>query len=134
MKTHFLVALSVALACGGCATTQPSGASADGTAGSGTVVQAGDANLSCSQIAEEAAGLSQRMGDNTPGRLGAAVDVAKAGAALLIPGAGLVIAGANAVTDPERRRREVEAQGLRDRWNYLNGLYIAGDCMQNTGG
>lgn len=131
MKTHILVA--VALICGGCATTQPSGAGVDGTAGSGTVVQAGDANLSCTQIADEAAGLSERMGDNTPGRLGAAVDVAKAGAALLIPGAGLVMAGANALTDGERQRREAEAQALRDRWNYLNGLYIAGDCMQNAG-
>ena len=130
MKAHFLV--SVALICSGCATQQPAGAGADGSAGSGTVVQAGDANLSCTQIADEAAGLSERMGANTPGRLGAAVDVAKAGAAMLIPGAGLVIAGANAVTEPERQRREAEAQALRDRWNYLNGLYIAGDCMQGA--
>lgn len=132
MKAHILVA--VALICGGCATKQPSGAGVDGTAGSGTVVQAGDANLSCTQIADEAAGLSERMGANTPGRLGAAVDVAKAGAALLIPGAGLVMAGADALTDGERQRREAEAQAMRDRWNYLNGLYIAGDCMQNAGG
>ncbi|MBW8303455.1 MAG: hypothetical protein K0M78_05845 [Brevundimonas sp.] len=130
MKAHILVA--VALVCGGCATRQPAGAGADGSTGSGTVVQAGDANLSCTQIADEAAGLSQQMGDNTPGPLGAAVDVAKAGAAMLIPGAGLVIAGANAATEPERQRREAEAQALRDRWNYLNGLYIAGDCMQGA--
>ena len=134
MKAHFLVAVSVALVCGGCATKQPAGAGVDGTAGSGTVVKAGDASLSCAQIADEAAGLSERMGDNTPGRLGAAVDVARAGAALLIPGAGLVMAGADALTDGERRRREAEAQALRDRWNYLNGLYIAGDCMRNAGG
>jgi hypothetical protein len=133
VKAHFLAAVSLALVCGGCATTQPAGAGVDGSAGSGTVVQAGDANLSCTQIAEEAAGLSERMGDNTPGPLGAAVGVAKAGAALLIPGAGLVIAGADALTDGERQRREAEAQAMRDRWNYLNGLYIAGDCMQNTG-
>ncbi|MDI6624840.1 MAG: hypothetical protein QME55_08930 [Brevundimonas sp.] len=130
MKAHLF--LAAALICGGCATQQPAGAGADGTAGSGTVVQAGDANLTCVQIADEAATLSERMGDNTPGRLGAAVDVAKAGAAMLIPGAGLVIAGADALTDGERRRRELEAQALRDRWNYLNGLYIAGDCMQNA--
>lgn len=131
MKAHLLIA--VALVCGGCATKQPAGAGVDGSAGSGTVVQAGDANLSCVQIADEAAGLSERMGDNTPGPLGAAVGVAKAGAALLIPGAGLVIAGADALTDGERQRREAEAQALRDRWNYLNGLYIAGDCMQTAG-
>ena len=134
MKAHFLVALGLALACGGCATKQPAGAGVEGTAGSGTVVQAGDANLSCTQIADEAAGLSERMGANTPGRLGAAVDVAKAGAAMLIPGAGLVMAGADALTDGERQRREAEAQAMRDRWNYLNGLYIAGDCMRNTPG
>ena len=133
MKAHLFVA--AALLCAGCATPpQPSGAGADGTAGSGTVVRTGDANLSCVQIADEAAGLSERMGANTPGRLGAAVDVAKAGAAMLIPGAGLVMAGAEALTEPERQRREAEAEALKNRWHYLNGLYIAGDCMQNAGG
>ncbi|MDY6923392.1 MAG: hypothetical protein SWI22_05450 [Pseudomonadota bacterium] len=133
MKAHLLIA--AVLICGGCATSkQPAGAGADGSAGSGTVVKAGDANLSCIQIADEAAGLSQRMGADTPGRLGAAVEVARAGAAMLIPGAGLVMAGAEALTGPERERREAEAQALQNRWHYLNGLYIAGDCMQTTGG
>ena len=133
MKAHLF--LAAALVCGACATPpQPAGAGADGTAGSGTVVRTGDANLSCIQIADEAAGLSERMGGTAPGRLGAAVDVAKAGAAMLIPGAGLVMAGADALTGPERERRAAEAQALQNRWHYLNGLYIAGDCMQTTGG
>ncbi len=127
MKAHLFVA--AALICSGCATQQASGAAAP----TATVVEAGDANLTCIQIADEAASLSERMGENTPGRLGAAVDVAKAGAAMLIPGAGLVMAGADALTGPERQRREAEARALQNRWHYLNGLYIASDCLQNTG-
>ena len=129
MKAHLFVA--AALICGGCATQPSSGGGAE-AAPSATVVRTGDANLTCVQIADEAAGLSQRMGGNAPGRLGAAVDVAKAGAAALIPGAGLLMAGADALAEPERQRREAEAQALQNRWHYLNGLYMAGDCTQNA--
>jgi len=125
VKAHLFVA--AALICGGCATQQ-----ASGEAASATVVRTGDENLTCRQIADEAAGLSQRMGGNTPGPLGAMSGVARAGAAALIPGAGLVIAGADALTAPERERREAEALALQNRWHYLNGLYIAGDCMKNA--
>jgi hypothetical protein len=128
VKAHLFVA--AALICSGCATQQAS--SAAGTAASATTVRTGDANLTCRQIADEAAGLSQRMGGTAPGTLGAAVDVAKAGAAMLIPGAGLLIAGADALTEPERQRRAAEAAAAQNRWHYLNGLYIAGDCMQNA--
>jgi hypothetical protein len=125
VKAHLFVA--AALICGGCATQQ-----ASGTAASATTVRTGDTNLTCAQIADEAAGLSERMGGNAPGRLGAAVDVAKAGAAMLIPGAGLVIAGADALSEPERQRRAAEAATAQNRWHYLNGLYIANDCMQGA--
>ena len=125
MKAHLFVAAALIL--GGCATHSSSGAAA----GSASVGRAGDANMTCVQIADEAAALSQRMG-GTPngGVLGAASGVAKAGASMLIPGAGLVIAGADALTAPERERREAEAAAMQGRWHYLSGLYTAKRCLQ----
>lgn len=117
MKAHLLVAAALAL--GGCAT-------AGGEAQ--PVMRAGDANLTCRQIADEAATLSERMGGTPTG--GALGGVAKAGAAALIPGAGLVMAGVNALNAPERARREAD----ENRWHYLNGLYTARHCLQNPRG
>lgn len=79
--------------------------------------------MTCRQIADEAATLSARMG-GTPG--GAALGVARAGAAALIPGAGLVIAGVDALGAPDRARKEAD----ENRWHYLNGLYTANNCLQ----
>ena len=118
MKAHLFVV--AALVCAGCA----SGPASDGA--STTVVRAGDANLTCPQIATEAATLSARMGGTPTG--GALGTVAKAGAAALIPGAGLVMAGVNALNAPERARREAD----ENRWHYLNGLYTANNCMQGA--
>ena len=120
MKPHVFIA--AALVCAGCA-TQQAGASA-------VVARAGDDSLTCRQIADEAATLSERMG-GTPngGALGTATTVAKAGAAALIPGAGLVMAGVNALNAPERRRREAD----ENRWYYLNGLYTARHCLPSGG-
>jgi hypothetical protein len=115
VRIHIL--LSAVLLCAGCATPQASGDAA-------TVSRAGDANLSCRQIADEAATLSARMGGTpTGGPLGG---VAKAGAAALIPGAGLVLAGVDALNAPARERREAD----ENRWHYLNGLYTARNCLQ----
>ena len=116
MRAHLFVA--AALICGGCATQQASGADA------ATVVRAGDANMTCRQIANEAATLSARMGGTPTG--GALGGVAKAGAAALIPGAGLVMAGVDALNAPARERREAD----ENRWHYLNGLYTARNCLQ----
>ena len=118
MKSYFL--LVAALVCTGCA-TQPG---AD--AASPSVVRTGDSSLNCRQIADEAATLSARMGGTPTG--GALGTVAKAGAAALIPGAGLVMAGVNALNEPERQRREAD----ENRWHYLNGLYTAGGCLQTA--
>ena len=118
MKSYFL--LAAALVCTGCA-TQPG---AD--AASASVVRTGDANLSCRQIADEAATLSARMGGTPTG--GALGGVARAGAAALIPGAGLVMAGVDALNASERRRREAD----ENRWHYLNGLYTARRCLPTT--
>ncbi|GAA0867985.1 hypothetical protein GCM10009116_02970 [Brevundimonas basaltis] len=108
--------LAAVMICGGCA-TQPSGDAVP-------VNRAGDANLTCRQIADEAATLSERMGGTPTG--GALGGVARAGAAALIPGAGLVMAGVDALKGPERARREAD----ENRWHYLNGLYTARNCLQ----
>ena len=113
MKAHLFVA--AVLICGGCATQQTSSA---------PVVRAGDDRLTCRQIADEAATLSARMGGTPTG--GALGGVARAGAAALIPGAGLVMAGVDALNAPERQRREAD----ENRWHYLNGLYTARRCLQ----
>jgi len=114
VKAHLFVA--AALACGGCATSSGEAA---------PVMRAGDSDLTCRQIADEAATLSERMGGTPTG--GALGGVAKAGAAALIPGAGLVMAGVDALNAPDRARREADEH----RWHYLNGLYTARNCLQN---
>jgi len=88
-----------------------------------------DAALTCMQISDEAADLSQRMGGSEGGgvfgRLGG---VARSGAALLIPGAGLAMAGADALTQPDRDRREARELAVQNRWYYLNGLFAGRRC------
>ena len=92
------------------------------------VFQPNDAALSCTQMADEAAALSQHMGGRGGrGVFGAVGDAAKAGASLLIPGAGLAMAGMDALTREQRERREAQEAAVEHRWYYLNGLY-AGRC------
>lgn len=94
-----------------------------------TVVRHGDEALTCGQMADEAAELSAAMGEGGGGGLlGRIGGVARAGAAMIVPGAGLALAGADAVTAPGRERRESRADAGRDRWNYLNGLYAGKGC------
>jgi hypothetical protein len=94
------------------------------------IMRASDTALTCPQISEEAAQLSQQLG-GTPGGgiLSAVSGVAQAGAALVIPGAGLALAGVDALTRPDRERKEAEAAAVRHRWYYLNGLYAGQDCQ-----
>jgi hypothetical protein len=94
------------------------------------VMQAADSDLTCSQISDEAARLSQLMGGAPGGGILSAISgVAQAGAALVIPGAGLVMAAGDALTRPDRERKEAEQAAVRHRWYYLNGLYAGQDCM-----
>ena len=92
-----------------------------------------DGALTCRQISEEAAELSATMGGSEGGgvfgRLGG---VARSGAALLIPGAGLAMAGADALTQPGRERREAQELAVQNRWYYLNGLYAGLKCDQQA--
>ncbi len=94
------------------------------------VIRASDTSLTCAAMADEAARLSESMGGDPGGglfsRLGG---VARAGASMVIPGAGLVMAGTDALTAPDRERKEAEAAAIQHRWYYLNGLYAGRDCM-----
>ncbi|SFS50737.1 hypothetical protein [Brevundimonas viscosa] len=96
--------------------------------GPAPVIRSADERLTCRQIADEAAALSADMGGTPSG--GGLGEIAKAGAAMLIPGAGLLFAGADALTREERERRQAEALAVQNRWFYLNGLYAGRRCLQ----
>lgn len=94
------------------------------------VMRETDAALTCPQISEEAAQLSATMGREPAGSVfGRLGEVAKAGAAMVIPGVGLATAASDAVTAPGRERREAEEKAAENRWYYLNGLYAGQRCQ-----
>ncbi|MDZ4370968.1 MAG: hypothetical protein U1C74_06060 [Phenylobacterium sp.] len=94
------------------------------------IIRAGDTAMSCAAVADEAARLSESMGGEPDGGLFDRIGgVARAGAALVIPGAGLVMAGADALTAPGREREAAEVAAVRHRWYYLNGLYAGQGCQ-----
>ena len=94
-----------------------------------TVIRDNDGALTCMQIADEAAELSQTMGQPSGGGVfGVLGGVARTGAAMLVPGAGLLMAGADVVTQPGRDRRESAETAVEQRWYYLNGLYAGLRC------
>ena len=137
MKT-FAVALSAALAVGACApamaqNSAPATVATPETSVQLVIIRDTDDTLTCPQMSEEAAQLSQTMGAEPDGGLfGAIGGVARAGAAMVIPGAGLVMAGADALTRPDRERKEAEDRAVERRWYYLNGLYAGRDCQQQA--
>ena len=94
------------------------------------IIRAGDTAMTCAAVSEEAARLSEAMGGEPDGGLfGRLGGVARAGASMMIPGAGLVLAGADALTAPDREREAAEADAVRHRWYYLNGLYAGQGCQ-----
>ncbi len=96
-------------------------------------IRADDPALTCIQLGDEAARLSQIMGREPEGSLfGRLGGVVKAGAAMLIPGAGLAIAGSDAVTQPGRDRAETADRVAENRWHYLNGLYAGRRCHEQA--
>ncbi len=96
-------------------------------------IRADDPALTCIQLGDEAARLSQIMGREPEGSLfGRLGGVVKAGAAMLIPGAGLAIAGTDAVTQPGRDRAETADRVAENRWHYLNGLYAGRRCHEQA--
>lgn len=94
-------------------------------------IRGSDVGMTCVQLGDEAAQLSETMGGEPKGSLfGRLGGVVRQGAAMAIPGAGLVIAGADAVREPARVRREAEAMTAQNRWHYLNGLYAGRQCHE----
>lgn len=128
MKTAIAVAVALGLCAAPSAFAQD--APAADPARTSDVIRASDAALTCAAMADEAARLSETMGAEPGGGLfGRLGGVARAGASMVIPGAGLVMAGTDALTAPERERKEAEAAAVQHRWYYLNGLYAGRDCM-----
>jgi hypothetical protein len=94
------------------------------------IIRADDTAMTCAAVADEAAQLSEAMGGEPDGGLfGRLGGVARAGASMIIPGAGLAIAGADVLTAPGRERKEAESSAVRHRWYYLNGLYAGQGCQ-----
>jgi hypothetical protein len=93
-----------------------------------SVSQAGDLDRTCEQLAGEASALRERLGDaEGPTMFGRLGGLARSGAQLL-PGGALVVAGADVASRPERARRDAEAEFIRNRWHYLNGMYLGRRC------
>jgi hypothetical protein len=94
------------------------------------VIRATDTAMTCAAVSEEAARLSEAMGGEPDGGLfGRLGGVVRAGATMVIPGAGLAMAGADVLAAPGRERKESEAEAVRYRWYYLNGLYAGQGCQ-----
>lgn len=123
MRIHSIPAVTLVLLAAGAASAQEA-----------TVFREADASLTCAQIGDEAAQLSQTMGDATPqgGWLSSLGSLAKSGAALIVPGAGLAVAGADAVRQPGRNREEAEQAAIQNRWYYLNGLHAGRGCRDQA--
>ncbi len=96
-----------------------------------SVIRDSDAAMTCLQLGDEAAQLSQTMGAEPEGGLfGMLGGVARSGAAMLIPGAGLAMAGVDMLTKPGEERREAATLAVQNRWFYLNGLYAGRRCRE----
>lgn len=99
------------------------------TESAGAVMRASDAAFTCEQLVEEGLKMSNALGANAEGSMfGRFGGVLRSGASLLVPGAGLVIAGADAMTQPERDARLAEDIARMNRWYYLSGVYMGRGC------
>lgn len=96
------------------------------------VFRTGDSAMTCVQIADEAAELSQTFGSDRPNVFGRFMGVARTGVAMVVPGAGLAMAGADALTADDRARKAAREAAVEQRWYYLNGLYTGQRCDQQA--
>ena len=128
MRNTIAIVVAVAAA-SGAAPALAQSADAEPVVTPGRITQASDVALTCAQMADEAAALSARMGQEGEQSLfGMLGGVARSGAEMLIPGAGLVMAGTDAVTQPGREREDAEDAAIRYRWHFLNGMYLGRRC------
>ncbi len=104
-------------------------ASAQEVESAGAIIRQSDQSLTCEQIVAAGAEISQALGETREqsmfGRFGGVV---KAGASMLVPGAGLAIAGMEAMGEDERQAALAEDLARMNRWYYLNGLYFGKGC------
>ena len=128
LRSLLIPTLTITLLSAGAALAQEAGAQETG------VFRETDERLSCAGISDEAAQLGQAMGDATPqgGWLSSLGGIARSGAAMLVPGGGLAIAGVDAVRQPARDRDEAEQVAVQSRWYYLNGLHIGRGCREQA--
>ncbi len=97
------------------------------------IIRTTDGSMTCLQVGEEAAQLSQTMESKPDGGVfGMLGGVARSGAAMLIPGAGLAMAGVDVLTKPGEDRREAADLAVQNRWYYLNGLYAGRQCREQA--
>ena len=103
------------------------------------IIHVGDAALTCTQIASEAARLTEALGGAPEGvfgteqMIGAATAAATqtallSGAGQALPGLGLIGNALGGMARRDRERREAAALVARQRWYYLNGLYTGREC------
>jgi hypothetical protein len=120
------IAMTLGLTLAGPAAAQE----ADPDNGPTAAIRPEDLALTCAQLADEAANLSQAMADDAEGGgvISSVAGVARSGASMLVPGAGLVMAGADAVTRPGREREAAAELSAQNRWHYLNGLAAGRGC------
>lgn len=104
-------------------------ASAQEVESAGAIIRQSDQTMTCEQIIAAGAEISQALGETREqsmfGRFGGVV---KAGASMLVPGAGLAIAGVEAMGEDERQAALAEDLARMNRWYYLNGLYFGKGC------
>lgn len=138
MRSLLIPTLTITLLSAGAALAQQAGAQETGAQAAGAqetgVFRETDERLSCGRISDEAAQLGQAMGDATPqgGWLSSLGGIARSGAAMLLPGSGLAMAGVDAVRQPTRDRDQAEQAAVQNRWYYLNGLHIGRGCREQA--
>lgn len=99
----------------------------------GAIMRASDAAFTCEQLVEEGAAISKTLGAGGDAPMfGQFGGVLRLGASLLIPGAGMVMAGADALVQPEQERKQAEDLARMNRWYYLSGLYMGRGCDQSA--
>lgn len=131
MRTLLIPTLMIGLFSAGPAPGQEPTA-ADAAAPNTGVFRESDESLTCARISDEAAQLGEAMGERTPqgGWLSSLGGIARSGAAMLVPGGGLAMAGVDAVRQPTRDRDEARQAAVQNRWYYLNGLHIGKGCRE----